>query len=106
MTKATKFDDFLWKVEKNIKNINHDYILYLFIIFIMIFILRKLKVSYFNIILLAIGLCISYLTIISNRTIEEKILLMLTIFIVIIGPIINDVYNYHNKSRKKKNFLN
>ena len=106
MTKATKFDDFLWKLEKNIKNINQAYILYLFSVLIVIFILRKLNISYFNIILLAIGLCISYLTISSDRTIEEKILLILTIFIVIIGPVINDVYNYHNKLRKKKNFLN
>tara|TARA_Y100000741_G_scaffold280519_1_gene220327 strand:- start:21 stop:329 length:309 start_codon:yes stop_codon:yes gene_type:complete len=102
MTKATKFDDFLWKLEKNIKNINQAYILYLFSVLIVIFILRKLNISYFNIILLAIGLCISYLTISSNRTVEEKILLILTIFIVIIGPVINDIYNYHNKTRKKR----
>ena len=101
-----KIEKFILNLESSIKNINRQHILYLLCLLIILFLLRKLNISYMNIFLFAIGLIMSYYTIYSKKYIEEKIVLITIIICIIVGPVLNETYNYYNNSRKKKKILN
>ena len=98
---STWLSEATYKISKNSEE-NSEYILYLLCFLIILFLLRKLNISYMNIFLFAIGLIMSYYTIYSDKTSEEKIGLIAIIICIIVGPVVNETYNYYNNSRKKK----